>query len=205
MVLSSALLVESLLDKLQTFKERPKLLPVYSSLKLGFILWCLAPGAYNGSDITFNYMLSPLVQMGTDFGLKVARAVNNISPALLDNTLEYAEEIFPLLEYSFKAFKETCNGACKSSEVLIKGLRDLICSEITKKMLLLLAQKAKILFERIKEIAINGQGRAVDYLTRGSKGGPRLFTGLFKNFVQEREVAEPKRLISSWVKERWSS
>ena len=205
MVLSSALLVESLLDKLQTFKERPKLLPVYRSLKIGFILWCLTPGAYNGSDITFNYILNPLVQMGTDFGLKISRVVSINGPVLLDNTLEYAEDIFPLLEYSFKAFKETCNGACKSSEVLIKGLRDLICSEITKKMLLLIAQKTKILFERIKEVAINGQSRAVEYLTRGSKGGPRLFSGLFKNFVQEREVVEPRRLISSWVKQRWSS
>ena len=80
-VLGIALLLEFLLEKLEGV--------VFTVVKLVFMLWCLAPVEYNGSDVVFQYVLLPVHQCVQ----KIATETSAIGLPLLVKSWEVIEDL----------------------------------------------------------------------------------------------------------------
>ena len=95
--ITAVLLVEQLVQPLleERLQGHPQLSTCWTLLKLSILLWCLAPISYNGSDLTFDFVLAPLVRLAKvggecckDISLKATEIVIDITPIIIDTTLE---------------------------------------------------------------------------------------------------------------------
>lgn len=102
-VLGIALLLEFLLEKLEGV--------VFTIVKLVFVLWCLAPVEYNGSDVVFQYVLLPVHQCVQ----KIATETSAIGLPLLIKSWEVIEDLVEFAaEDMMKPFLEII-GNCTSA------------------------------------------------------------------------------------------
>jgi hypothetical protein len=196
-VLSFGLLGEFLLDQLAIFRQRPRLGAAYKILKISFVLWCLAPVTYNGSDIAFDHALGPLVKLGREVFRQTARLVSYAAPIVLDKLFEHAEEVWNVLECAFDLARDE---ACKLSDLLNKNLRDLICSEIFKKTAFVFIRKIRQFGTWTGEMVVASHAKSLEFLTKGTRKDPRLISTLVKGLILGREEEKPKRLMFAWFK-----
>ena len=110
--------------------------------------------------------------------------------------MEHFEELWSILECAVDLLRDE---ACKITEVLFKGLRDLVCSEIFKKTAFIFARKIKHLGRWTKEFALSSQEKSLEFLTKSPRPKePRLISGFVKELIRGKEEEKPQRLISAW-------
>ena len=111
-MLTIGLLVEQLIQPLllSGLQGHPHLSTCWTLLKLTFILWCLAPITYNGSDVTFDYVLAPLVPLakyGVDFcmdlSLKATQFLLDITPIIINTSLETGTRVLETAAWRLEA------------------------------------------------------------------------------------------------------
>ena len=54
----------SLFSVLELFLDKLSFLPFYSTMKVGFVLWCLLPSPLSGTDVIFNMVTTLLLYSG---------------------------------------------------------------------------------------------------------------------------------------------
>ena len=213
-VLSLGLLLELLLDCSNLLPARPHLSTCSTLLKVTLLLWCLAPGQHNGSDVTFSALLVPASNLSKD----LCGFARRLAPLAFEKTLEYAEELVDLLEYVIEAVM--CK-ACKVSDVIFRGLRDVICSEIFKRTALAFARRIKRFGARTKDIVFSSPRMPADSSKHwavsallgghsqqagagaGSRSRHWLVSALLGAGGQQEE--RTPRLISDWIRAWWSN
>ena len=193
--------------------KNPRLVSFWRFIKVLLLLWCLAPSnVYNGSDVIFDHIVSPSVRHIGILFRATQKVLRHVGPTLfekiLENSgtifekiLEYSEEIYNLLDCAFELLKDE---AFRITDCLLRGLRDLVCSEIFKKTAFVFLRKLRLLGVWSKDLVLAGHSKSVELLTKGDKKEPRLISNLAKQIIYGREEEQPKRLISDWFKQ-WRS
>ena len=125
------------------------------------------------------------------------------SGTIFEKILEYSEEIYNFLDCAVELLKDE---AFRITDCLLRGLRDLVCSEIFKKTAFVFLRKLRLLGVWSKDLLVAGHSKSVELLTKGEKKEPRLISNLAKQILygSQEEQERPKRLISDWFRQ-WRS
>ena len=123
------------------------------------------------------------------------------SGTIFEKILEYSEEIYNFLDCAVELLKDE---AFRITDCLLRGLRDLVCSEIFKKTAFVFLRKLRLLGVWSKDLVVAGHSKSVELLTKGEKKEPRLISNLAKQIIYGKEEEQPKRLISDWFRQ-WRS
>jgi len=89
-VLSFALILELLLDKLLVNKKSLAL--PFNLIKVFTIVWLVAPGSYNGSELCHDYVIGPLVELTKEGCIDTALWAEATAPVVWDAVLEFGEQ-----------------------------------------------------------------------------------------------------------------